>query len=93
MESGVQLGLGEGPIKKVGPMSQPRYTIDTVSRTMVLTHVHGAFRPTLLWSAMGDLIPHVGGVVSHRARKIRGTIFCREKEHYKKDLLEYQEQK
>ena len=24
MESGVQLGLGEGPIKKVGPMSQPR---------------------------------------------------------------------
>ena len=24
MESGVQLGLREGPIKKVGPMSQPR---------------------------------------------------------------------
>ena len=68
MESSVQLVLGEGTINKVSPMSQPCGTIDIVSCTLVPTHAHGAFRPTLLWAAKGDLIPHVGGVVSHRAR-------------------------
>ena len=34
MESGVQLGLGEGPINKVGPMSQPRGIDGTASRTL-----------------------------------------------------------
>ena len=34
MGSDVQLGLGEGPIGIVGPMSQPRGTIDTASRTL-----------------------------------------------------------
>ena len=38
MESGVQLGLGEGPNKKVGPMSRPRGTIDTASRTLTYTY-------------------------------------------------------
>ena len=38
MESGVQLGLGEGPINKVGPMSQPRGTINTASRTLICTY-------------------------------------------------------
>ena len=38
MGSGVQLGLGEGPIKKVGPMSQPRGTFDTALCTLYHTH-------------------------------------------------------
>ena len=67
-ESSVQLGLGEGPIDKVGPMSQPRGTIDTASRTLVPTNARGVLGPTLLWAAKGDLIPHIGGVGSHRAR-------------------------
>ena len=32
-----QLGLGEGPIGIVGPMSQPRGTNDTASHTLVHT--------------------------------------------------------
>ena len=38
-----QLGLGEGPIGLVGPISQPRGTIDTASRTLGHTNA-----PTLL---------------------------------------------
>ena len=38
MGSGVKLGPGEGPIEIVGPMSQPRGTIDTASRTLDHTH-------------------------------------------------------
>ena len=68
MESSVQLDLGEGPIKKVGPMSQPRVTIDTASGTLIPVCTLGAFGSTLLWTAKGDLIPHAGGAVSHRAR-------------------------
>ena len=30
----VQLGLGEGPVGIMGPMSQPRGTIDTATRTL-----------------------------------------------------------
>ena len=49
-------------------MSQTRGTIDTASRPLVPTHAHGAFGPTLIWAAIDDLIPHIGGVVSHRAQ-------------------------
>ena len=41
MESGVKLGLGGGSIGIVGPMSQPRGIIATVSLTLdhiILTH-------------------------------------------------------
>ena len=61
----------------MGTMSQPRGTIDTASRTLAPTHAHGAFGPTLLWAAKGDLIPHVGGVVSHRARRIESVPYIR----------------
>ena len=33
-----QLGLGEGPIGLVGPISQPRGTIDSASLTLVHTN-------------------------------------------------------
>ena len=33
----IQLGLGEGLVGIVGPISQPRGTIDTASRTLVHT--------------------------------------------------------
>ena len=66
MGSGVQLGLGEGPIK-VGPISQPRGIIDTRhSRWTVLAHLCAFSDPTLLKSAKGVLFPHVGGTVTHR---------------------------
>ena len=39
----VQLGLGEGTINKVGPMSQLRGIIDTASLTLVHTHVIRCF--------------------------------------------------
>ena len=38
MRSGVQLGLGEGPIGIVGPISQPRSTIDNTSHTLTRTN-------------------------------------------------------
>ena len=38
MGLGVLLDLGEGLINKVGPMSQPRGTIDTASRALDHTH-------------------------------------------------------
>ena len=41
-----QLGLGEGPIGIVGPMSQPRGTIDTASRTLVHTCTLGVLSVT-----------------------------------------------
>ena len=34
------MGLGEGPINKVGPMSQPRGSTGTASRTLIHTHAH-----------------------------------------------------
>ena len=37
MGSGIQLGQGEGPIRLVGPISQPRGTIDTASLTLAHT--------------------------------------------------------
>ena len=33
-----QLGLGEGPINKLGPMTKPLGTIDTASCTLIRTH-------------------------------------------------------
>ena len=65
MEKGVQLGLGEGPIKWV-QCPKPVGIIDPTSRT--LTHINALSEPTLLWAAKGDLYPHVGGKGSHRAR-------------------------
>ena len=42
---GLGLGLEEGPINKVGPMSQPRGdTIDTTSRTLERTEHICAFQ-------------------------------------------------
>ena len=38
MGSGIQLGMGEGPIGIVGPISQPRGTIDNMSRTLTRTN-------------------------------------------------------
>ena len=49
MGSGVQLGLGEGPINEVGPMSQPLGTIDTMSHTLDHTQALGHF-PNQLYS-------------------------------------------
>ena len=49
MEMGVQLGLGEGPIKSESPMSQPLGTIDTAS--LMLDHIHAHMcvsEPTLI---------------------------------------------
>ena len=43
MGSAFQLGLGEGPIGIVDPIFQPRGTIDTTSRTLIHTNVHGRF--------------------------------------------------
>ena len=79
MESGVQLGLGEGPINEMGPLSQPCGPIDTASRTLAPSKAQGVFGPTLLWAAKGDLIPHIGGVVSHRAHKPQQvqSLFCK----------------
>ena len=50
MESGVQLGLEEGPINKVGQMFQPRGTVDTTSRTLDHTRTLNVCfsEPTLL---------------------------------------------
>ena len=39
----IKLVLGEGPNDKVGPMSQPRGTIDTASRTLICTNVEVRF--------------------------------------------------
>ena len=61
MELGVQLGLGEWSINTVGPMSQPRSTIDVASH--LLTHICTFSEPTLIWAAKADLYPHVGGTV------------------------------
>ena len=60
MERGVHLGRGRG-LSKVGPMSQPRDTIDTESHTLDHTHAHiYAFsEPTLLCAAKGVLLSHV----------------------------------
>ena len=38
MGSGVQLGLGEGPIGIMGPISHPRGTIDNMSRKLTSTN-------------------------------------------------------
>ena len=57
----VQLGHGEGPIRIVAPISQPRGTIDAVSLTLYHTY---SFRckfsdTTLLWVGKGDMHSHV----------------------------------
>ena len=39
----VQLGQGEGPIRIVGPMSQPCGIIDTASLTLISTRAHRRF--------------------------------------------------
>ena len=70
MESGVHLGLGEGPLK--GPMSQPRG-----NHWSHITHAGSYLRTecafcSQLYSgiAKGDLIPHIGGTETHWARPI-----------------------
>ena len=40
----VQLGLGERPINKVGPISQSRSIIDTASHTLIRTNALCVFR-------------------------------------------------
>ena len=68
----IQLGLGEGPIRIVGPISQPRSIIYTASRT--LDHTRALYVRFLnqLYSRQlpkDVLHPHVGGTVTHRARE------------------------
>ena len=43
-----QLGQGEGPIGLVGPICQPRGTIDTASLTLGHTNIGTVSEPTLL---------------------------------------------
>ena len=60
----------------VGPISQPRGTIYTTSRTLDHTYALCALsEPTLIKAAKRVLYPYVGGTATHRARN-----FC--------DLLE-----
>ena len=72
----VQLGLGEGPINKVGPMSQPRSTIDVASRTLILTRAHMRFLNQLY--SMGDLHPHIyrSRVISDPRVPVRLELNC-----------------
>ena len=60
MERAFQLGQGEGPIGIVGPISQPRGTIDTASLTLERTNALVVLfsEPTLIWAAKGDQFPH-----------------------------------
>ena len=62
-----QLGLWEGPINKVGPISQPR----GYHRYRV-THAgsYSRFLTNFSLGSWGDLFPHVRGAVSHHARGI-----------------------
>ena len=68
MESGVQLGLGEGPIGIVGPMSQPRGN----HWSLMLSRTSGAqWRfPSQLYSGQLRVtcILICRGAVSHRSR-------------------------
>ena len=66
-KGGVQLSLGEGP-SKVGPMSQPRGTINTVSRTLIRTNARVRF-PNQLYSRQLRVTIY-RGAVSHRARVV-----------------------
>ena len=60
MVLGVPTGQGEGPIGVMGPISQPRGTIDAVSLTpdRLLLPPEAFLETTLLWAAKGDLFPH-----------------------------------
>ena len=65
MGPGVQLGLGEGPIKSGSSPNLAR-TIGPVSHTLVHTCTLCVIS-VLLWAVQGDLFPHIGGAVSHQA--------------------------
>ena len=69
-----QLGLGEGPIGIVDPISQPRDTIDTASSTLICTHAHRRF-PNQLYSRQlrETCFLIYKGAESHRGRRNR---FC-----------------
>ena len=72
-----QLGRGEGPIGIVGPISQPRGTIDTASHAGSYLCTQRAFsEPTLISAAKGLLYPHVGGTVTHQARYYGRCNMC-----------------
>ena len=70
MESGVQLGLGRGPVKSGPNVPTPRVpSIPRHARWLILAHCVFVLYPTLLWAAKGDLFPHIEGAESHRARR------------------------
>ena len=65
MGSGIQLGLGEGPIKSESNVPTPQYHR---YRVMHVSSYLRSYALSLLWAAEGDLIPHIG-VLSYRARE------------------------
>ena len=66
MGRGVQLDLGEGPIKKGVQCPNSAGTIDPGSRTLTHTNARCALlKPALLWAAKGDLFLHIGGAEPH----------------------------
>ena len=71
MEKGVQLGLEEGLINIVGPMSQLRGTIDTASCMLECTNAHMCF-PSRLYSRQLRVSCTLiyRGEVTHRAHHI-----------------------
>ena len=70
MGSGVQLGLGEGPINEVVPMSKPCGTINTVSRTLYHTHALNGYFLKQCYSRQLRVtcILICRGAASHRAQ-------------------------
>ena len=64
----VQLSLGDRPINKVGPMSQPRGTIDTASRMLYHTHALNVRFLTQLYS---------------RQLRVTCTLMCRGAESHR----------
>ena len=74
MGSGVQQGLGEGPIKIVwSNVPIPRIPLfPRHACWLILAPFVCVLYPTLLLAAEGDLFPHVGGTVTHRAQFFLG---------------------
>ena len=77
MKSDIQLGLGEGPIKKVGSMSQPRGAIDTVSCTLTHTHAMMCFLGQLYSRQLRvSRVLIYRGAVTRRARSLLKMSSC-----------------
>ena len=64
MGLGVQPGLGVMPIKSGSNVPTLRYHRYRVTHAGSYSRTFALSEPTLLWTAKGDLIPHIGGVVS-----------------------------